>query len=158
MGECIVARRGSNPKGTATPNKVLQGETFESAAGRHLVGTIPKLSARTITPGTSDQQVAAGNYLNGALTVKGDSNLKGENIVQGASIFGVAGSAAKMEEQTIRCWNPYRSGTYVSVMYTIDYIDENGKETSSRTSWIANGGSGYVTILGKVTGISLSIN
>lgn len=64
----------------------------------------------------------------------------------------------KMEEQSIRCVNPYRSGTYVSVSYKIYYIDENGNTTSSSTPWISNGGFGYLTIRGKITEINMSIN
>lgn len=48
--------------------------------------------AATITPGTSDQTIASGQYLTGAQTVKGDANLVAGNIKSGVSIFGVAGS------------------------------------------------------------------
>lgn len=50
-------------------------------------------AAKTITPGTTDQNaVASGVYTTGAITVKGDANLKAENIAEGVSIFGVAGA------------------------------------------------------------------
>lgn len=49
-------------------------------------------AAATITPGTTDQTIAAGTYLTGAQTIKGDSNLLATNIKSGASIFGVAGT------------------------------------------------------------------
>lgn len=49
-------------------------------------------SAQTITPSTSDKTIASGRYLTGTQTIKGDSNLKAENIKSGVSIFGVAGS------------------------------------------------------------------
>ena len=49
-------------------------------------------AAQTITPGTTDQSIAAGKYLTGAQTIKGDSNLVASNIVDGVSIFGVAGT------------------------------------------------------------------
>lgn len=48
--------------------------------------------AQTITPGTSDKTIASGKYLTGTQTIKGDSNLKAENIKSGVSIFGVVGS------------------------------------------------------------------
>ena len=48
--------------------------------------------AATITPGTSDQTIASGQYLTGAQTFKGDANLVAGNIKSGVSIFGVAGS------------------------------------------------------------------
>lgn len=49
-------------------------------------------AAKTVTPGTSDQTaVSSGVYTTGAVTVKGDANLKAENILSGKSIFGVSG-------------------------------------------------------------------
>jgi hypothetical protein len=50
-------------------------------------------AAQTITPGTADQSIAAYQYLTGKQTIKGDANLKPENIVSGVSIFNVAGTA-----------------------------------------------------------------
>ena len=49
-------------------------------------------STATITPNTTDQTIAAGQYLTGAQTIKGDANLVPENIISGKSIFGVSGS------------------------------------------------------------------
>lgn len=50
-------------------------------------------AAKTVTPSTADQTaVSSGKYTTGAVTVKGDANLKAENIAEGVSIFGVAGS------------------------------------------------------------------
>lgn len=49
-------------------------------------------AAQTITPGTSNKTIASGRYLTGTQTIKGDANLKAENITEGISIFGVAGS------------------------------------------------------------------
>lgn len=50
-------------------------------------------AAKTVTPSTSDQTaVASGRYTTGAVTVKGDSNLKAANIASGVSIFGVTGT------------------------------------------------------------------
>ena len=48
--------------------------------------------AATITPTTTDQTIAAGQYLTGAQTIKGDANLVSENIISGKSIFGVSGN------------------------------------------------------------------
>ena len=50
-------------------------------------------AATTYTPGTSDQTIAAGSYLTGAQTIKGDADLISANIKSGANIFGVSGSS-----------------------------------------------------------------
>lgn len=50
-------------------------------------------AAQTITPGATDKTIASGRYLTGTQTIKGDANLKAENIVSGVTIFGVAGTA-----------------------------------------------------------------
>ena len=55
-------------------------------------GNIQSKAAATYTPTTSDQTIAAGQYLSGAQTVKGDANLVGNNILSGVSIFDVPGS------------------------------------------------------------------
>lgn len=49
-------------------------------------------AAQTITPSTSDKTITSGRYLTGTQTIKGDANLKAENIKNGVSIFGVSGS------------------------------------------------------------------
>ena len=60
--------------------------------GEKVTGSIPSKAAATYTPAAADQTIEAGQYLSGAQTVRGDANLKAENIKQGASIFGVAGA------------------------------------------------------------------
>lgn len=57
-----------------------------------LTASVTTKAAATITPGTSNQSIAAGTYLTGAQTISGDTNLVGSNIVSGKSIFGVAGT------------------------------------------------------------------
>lgn len=66
-----------------------------NAVSRTYVGSgVTKKSAATYTPGTSDQSIASGQYLNGTQTIKGDSNLTAGNIKSGVSIFGVTGTYA----------------------------------------------------------------
>ena len=73
--------------------------TSEQAAGYVPGGTksstkqLTTQAAKTVTPGTTNQTaVASGRYTTGAVTVKGDANLKAENIAEGVSIFGVTGT------------------------------------------------------------------
>lgn len=77
--------------GTAQAGDLLQGETAY-AGGAPVTGTIPTKAAQTYTPGTTSQTIAAGQYLGGAQTIAGDTNLRGANIISGVSIFGVAGT------------------------------------------------------------------
>lgn len=49
-------------------------------------------SAQTITPTTTNQTIASGQYLTGAQTILGDANLLAENIKKDISIFGVTGT------------------------------------------------------------------
>lgn len=73
--------------------KYLSGKQTIAAIPSGYVGSgVTKKPAASYTPGTSDQVIAAGQYLDGAQTVKGDANLKPENIMSGVSIFGVVGS------------------------------------------------------------------
>lgn len=76
---------------TATASDILSGKTAY-AKGAKVTGTIPFQAAQTITPGTADKAIASGKYLTGTQTIKGDANLKAENIKKGVSIFNVAGT------------------------------------------------------------------
>lgn len=60
--------------------------------GVKVSGSMTEKSAATYTPGTSDQTIAADQYLTGAQTIKGDANLTAGNIRSGVSIFNVAGT------------------------------------------------------------------
>lgn len=54
-------------------------------------------SAATIIPSTTDQIIAAGQYLTGIQTIKGDANLVAANIASGVSIFGVTGTHSSID-------------------------------------------------------------
>ena len=65
------------------------------AISKTYVGSsVPRKAAATITPGTSAQTIAAGQYLSGAQTIAGDSDLIPANIRSGVNIFGVTGAYA----------------------------------------------------------------
>ena len=82
-------------------DKMLSGVT-SYANGIKYTGSIDSKAAATITPTTSDQTIAAGQYLAGAQTIKGDANLTAANIAQGVTIFGVTGllSAAVISQDS----------------------------------------------------------
>ena len=82
---------------TVTPDSGYDGLSRVSvgAISNTYVGSgVTRKNAATITPGTTDQTIAAGQYLSGAQTIKGDANLKAANIKSGVSIFGVTGTAS----------------------------------------------------------------
>lgn len=72
----------------------LSQVTVDAISSTYVGSGVTKKSATTYTPGTSDQTIASGQYLNGAQTIKGDANLVAGNIKSGVSIFGVSGSYA----------------------------------------------------------------
>lgn len=90
---------------------------------------IPEQAAKTITPTDVDQTaVAKGVFTTGEVTVKGDANLKAENIADGISLFGVVGShkgssSDEYIEVTLISWGH-------SYMY---YMDENGESQEFST-------------------------
>lgn len=94
--------------GTATAAHVLSGQTFTSAAGTGVTGTMPNNGAVSITPGTAAQAIAAG-YHNGAGSVAGDADLVAGNIVSGVNLFGVTGTvlpSQPLKSGQTTCWDP----------------------------------------------------
>jgi len=72
----------------------LSSVTVEAISNTYIGSSVTKKSAATYTPGTSDQSIASGQYLNGTQTIKGDNNLTAANIKSGVKIFNVTGSYA----------------------------------------------------------------
>lgn len=62
--------------------------------GTKVTGNMTEKAAATYTPTTSDQTIAADQYLSGAQTIKGDANLVAANILKNVTIFGVTGQLA----------------------------------------------------------------
>lgn len=80
---------------SVTPNVTTAGYISSGTAGNasvSLSATVTTKAAATITPGTSNQTIAAGTYLTGAQTIAGDADLVASNIVSGVQIFGVTGN------------------------------------------------------------------
>lgn len=78
----------------ATAIRTLKGvtDTYTPAQMAPAINAITKKAAATITPGTSDQTIAAGTYLTGTQTIAGDADLVASNIISTANIFGVQGN------------------------------------------------------------------
>lgn len=75
-----VVSAGYVSSGTATNSSVS------------LTASVTTKAAATITPGTTNQTIAAGTYLTGIQTIAGDADLVGSNILSTANIFGVQGT------------------------------------------------------------------
>lgn len=80
---------------TVTPDAGYDGlssVTVGAVSSTYVGSGVTQKAAATYTPGTANQTIAAGQYLSGTQTIKGDANLVAGNIKSGASIFGVAGN------------------------------------------------------------------
>lgn len=75
---------------TVSAGYVSSGTAGNSAVS--LTASVTTKGAATITPGTSNQEIASGTYLTGKQTISGDANLVASNIKSGVSIFGVSGA------------------------------------------------------------------
>lgn len=96
--------------------------SFTIPAGYHngsgvVSQNISTKAAATITPNTSDQVISAGQYLSGAQTILGDPDLIASNIISGASIFGVTGSATiqSLGGTNYAKGSYYRSSSYFTI-------------------------------------------
>ena len=76
---------------TVSAGYVSSGTAGNSSVS--LTASVTTKAAATITPGTTNQEIAAGTYLTGKQTIAGDADLIGANIVSGKNIFGVDGTA-----------------------------------------------------------------
>lgn len=80
---------------TANAADVRKDKVIVDKDGNPLRGTMTELGAKTYTPGTANQVIAANQFLAGAHTILGDTDLVADNIVYGKSIFGVNGNVRK---------------------------------------------------------------
>ncbi len=91
-------RTGTMPNRGAVNQSLAINGSYTIPAGFHngsgkVTQDIPTKGAQTYTPRTANQTIAAGQYLTGPQTIKGDPNLISANIVKGKTIFGVPGVA-----------------------------------------------------------------
>lgn len=90
-------RTGTMPNRGAVNQSLAINGSYTIPAGFHngsgkVTQSVKTKGAQTYTPGTTNQTIAAGQYLTGAQTIKGDPNLRPENIKKGVSIMGITGS------------------------------------------------------------------
>lgn len=100
----------SNPAGAG---QILSGYEAIGADGSIITGTIPSRGAQTVTPGRSNQTIAAGQYLSGTQTIAGDTDLTAGNIRSGVNIFGVSGSYEGAEVVTEKISSSATSGNRI---------------------------------------------
>lgn len=90
------------PSETAISATILPDQDYDGltevgvevgAIPSNYVGTgVTRKAAQTYTPGTADQTIASGQYLDGAQTILGDADLVAGNIKKDVEIFGVTGT------------------------------------------------------------------
>ena len=93
----------------AVPGHVVGGRTYWGLVNGNWgtrTGTMPVHGAKTFVPQAADQGIAAGYYQAGV--VKGDANLKPENIRAGVTIFGVVGTYTPPKSETSTAGSTFR--------------------------------------------------
>lgn len=158
------------PNGNAQPSDVIAGKTFSNIDGKDKTGTLslsgnastshvlsnktfysnnPKSKntgtmpnrggAKIITPSNSNQVLSSG-YYGGNITIKGDINLKPENIAKGKVIYGITGTY-KGDETNLLAVKPSTTKK-ITIPAVHKGVFENGKD---KTIF-----SGYSSITGFV--------
>ena len=122
--------------GTAAAADMLSGKTAY-VNGVKVTGTIPSKASATITPGTSNQTIAANQYITGPQTILGDPKLIASNIVSTANVFGVQGTAT-VESLGGTFMQMYRSSSNYINSIGSTCIDEAGNVYLLGSSGSAN--------------------
>lgn len=93
-GKVTANSLASQTAGNAGTTDIRNGKTA-FVNGNKVTGSMTERGAITITPSTKNQTIAANQFLTGIQTIKGDSNLVAGNILNGKTIFGIAGNVRK---------------------------------------------------------------
>lgn len=154
----------------------LSQVTVNAISTTYVGSGVTKKAAATYTPSTSNQTIAASQYLSGAQTIKGDANLVAGNIKSGVSIFGVTGTYAgggssggsgnnNVEAYAITDTNPsvsFKTTSGTIKIWGYGTMTSSGGWGQQTTSLIAFAGDKYYksAMYGgpSSTGLSLSIS
>ena len=153
--------KGNFGENAATSDKILK-DYIANVNGQLVTGTIESKAAATYTPGTTDQIIEAGQYLSGIQTIKGDANLKAENIKSGVSIFGIegtdSGEIALVGSNTTTGNTSSGSASSRSLSYTTPDNDYQCLLVVCSTSAGENGGSSSAGTINMTCNKSASLN
>ena len=111
--------------------------------GEAAINNLPTLATKVWTPTTTNQTIASGTYLTGEQTIKGDTNLKAENIKSGVTIFDIegtfeAGDAANITDLTNTTWifqselDQYWDSVCSTFPWNLDFISNEINYTEIR--------------------------
>lgn len=123
-------RTGTMPNRGAVNQSLAINGSYTIPAGFHngsgkVTQSVKTKGAQTYTPGTTNQTIAAGQYLTGAQTIKGDPNLRPENIKKGVSIMGITGSYSGPVPEIYYIWTGSVWGLQNPSM-TLTWADTSG--------------------------------
>lgn len=129
-------RTGTMPNRGAVNQSLAINGSYTIPAGFHngsgkVTQSVKTKGAQTYTPGTTNQTIAAGQYLTGAQTIKGDPNLRPENIKKGVSIMGITGTwegyvTSPLYLYNKGTWNGLQTTGFTVVDGTGNYIEAEG--------------------------------
>lgn len=152
----------------------LSSVTVGAISNTYIGSGVTKKSAATYTPGTSDQSIASGQYLNGTQTIKGDANLVAGNIKSGVSIFGVTGTYTgggssggsgnnNVEAYAVTSTNPsvsFKTASGTIKIWGYGTISSSSGWSGTTTSLIAFDGNKYYksAVYGSPSSTSLSLS
>lgn len=142
VGRALTAVEQATPSiSVDTAGKITasatQSEGYVNGGTKSATKQLTVQAAQTITPGTSDKTIAAGKYLTGTQTIKGDSNLVPENIKKDVSIFGVTGTmeaGGSFETCTLTL---VEDGPSESIFLTLRYVNASGELVDYQTTHYA---------------------
>ncbi len=120
---------GKGGGGNVIPSQMLLGIKGTSDSGP-VVGTIPSKTTQTYTAGTTNQTIAAGQYLSENQIILGDADLVSANVKANSNILGVQGKPSVVDTedatasaaQIVSGYSGYVNGSKVNGNATIQSL------------------------------------